>query len=90
VRTTCPESLCEADRPGLELATSRLQVRRLNHYCRSLIIMLAVDDQDERSVSSVLLRDRHLHGILLPRERDPRHRRHGVRRLQETRGSRGG
>ena len=30
--TTCPESLRVAERPGLEPATSRLQVRRLNHY----------------------------------------------------------
>ena len=28
----CPESLREAERPGLESATSRLQVQRPNHY----------------------------------------------------------
>ena len=57
------------------------------------INVVIVDDQDERSVSSVLLRDRHLHGFFLPRQCHPRHRRHGVRRLQETgrsRGRRGG
>jgi len=32
VWTTCPGLLREAERPGLEHATSRLQVRRPNHY----------------------------------------------------------
>jgi len=32
VWSTCPESLREVERPGLEPATSRLRVRRPNHY----------------------------------------------------------
>ena len=40
---------------------------------------LYIDYQDERSGSSALLRDRHLHGLILPGQRHPGHCRHGLR-----------
>jgi len=48
-----------------------------------------VDDQDERSISSHLLRAGDLLRFVLPRQRDPGHRRHGVRRLPQTGSARG-
>ena len=48
-----------------------------------------VDDQDERSVSSHLLRAGDLLRFVLPRQRDLGHCRHGVRRLPQTGSARG-
>jgi len=53
-----------------------------------LAVMYA-DDQGERSVTSLVLRAGDLLWFVLSRQRDPGHRRHGLRRLSQTGGAGG-
>ena len=48
------------------------------------MLVAAAGDQSERAASHVVLHHRYLHGLILPRQLDPSHRRHVIRRLSQA------